>query len=56
MKAKHLKGWLDKEQHKEKAARENYGRVGADPGLGRKWRIFVEMIQTIGNMGKSQSR
>jgi hypothetical protein len=36
MKAEHLKGWLDKVQHKEKAARENPGRVGADPGLGSK--------------------
>jgi hypothetical protein len=52
MKAKHLKGWLDKEQHEEKAARENSGRVGADPGLGRKWRIFVEMIQTIWERGE----
>jgi hypothetical protein len=47
MKAKHLKGWLDEVQHKEKAARENPGRVGADPGLGSKWGIFIEMIQTI---------
>ena len=36
MKAKHFNWWLDKVQHKEKAARENPGRVGADPGLGSK--------------------
>jgi hypothetical protein len=52
MKAEHLKGWLDEVQHEEKAARENPGRVGADPGLGRKWRIFVEMTQTIWERGK----
>ncbi len=47
MKAKHLKGWLNKIQRKEKAARENPGREGADPDLGCKWRIFVELIQII---------
>ncbi len=55
MKAKHLKGWLDEIQREEKAARENPCREGADPDLGRKWWIFVELIQ-IGNEGKSQSR
>ena len=52
MKAKHLKGWLEEVQHEEKAARENPGRVEADLGLGRKWRIFVEMIQTIWELGE----
>ena len=52
MKAKHLKGWRDKVHHEEKADRENPGRVGADPGLGRKWRIFVELIQTIWEHGE----
>jgi hypothetical protein len=32
MRAKHLKGWLDKIQHNKKAAKENPGREGADPG------------------------
>ena len=52
MKAKHLKGWLDKIQHEEKAFREISGREGADQGLGCKWRIFVEMIQTIWERGE----
>jgi hypothetical protein len=52
MKAEHLKGWLEEVQHEEKAARENPGRVEADLGLGRKWRIFVEMIQTIWEHGE----
>ncbi len=52
MKAKHLKGWLDKIQCKEKAARENTGREGADPGLSLKWRIFVESIQVIWERGE----
>jgi hypothetical protein len=36
MRAKHLKGWLDKIQRNEKAARENPGREGADPVAGCK--------------------
>ena len=38
MKAKHLKGWLNEIQHEKKTVRENPGREGANPGLGRKWR------------------
>ena len=52
MQAKHHKGWLNKIQHEEKAVRENSGREGADPGLGRKWRIFIELIQTIWERGE----
>ena len=52
MRAEHLKGWLDKIMHEEKAAREKPGREGADPGLGRKWRIFLELIQTIWDLGE----
>ncbi len=47
MKAKHLKGWLDKIQHEEKAARENPDREGPDLDLVCKWRIFVQLIQII---------
>ncbi len=47
MKAKHLKGWLDKIQRNKKAARKNPGSKGADLGASRKWWIFVELIQTI---------
>jgi hypothetical protein len=50
MKAEHIKVWLDKIQHMEKAAMENHGRE-ADPGAGHKWRIFVELIQAIWNRG-----
>ncbi len=46
MKAEHIKVWLEKIQCKEKATRENPGRE-ADPGDGRKWQIFVELIQAI---------
>jgi hypothetical protein len=52
MRAEHIKGWLDKIQRKEKAARETPGREGVDPGAGRKWRIFVELIQTIWEGGE----
>jgi hypothetical protein len=45
MKAKHIKVWLGKIQRKEKAA-TNPGRE-ADPGAGRKWQIFVELVQAI---------
>jgi hypothetical protein len=47
MRAKHIKGWLNKIQHNEKADRETPGREGADLGGGCKWGIFVELIQTI---------
>jgi hypothetical protein len=59
MRAEHLKGWLDNIQHNEKAARENPGMEGADPGASYKWWIFVELIQTIwergGNSGADKS-
>jgi hypothetical protein len=52
MKAEHLKGWLGEIQHKEKVARENPGKEGADLGLSCKWRIFVELIQIICERGE----
>ena len=52
MKTEHLKLRLDKIQYEEKAVRENPGREGADPGLGHKWRIFIELIQTIWERGE----
>ncbi len=51
MKVEHLKGWLDAIQHKERAARENTGRVG-NTELGSKWRIFLELIQVIWDRGE----
>jgi hypothetical protein len=51
MKAEHIKVWLNKIQRKEKAARENPGRE-ADLGGGRKWQIFVKLIQAIWKWGE----
>ncbi len=49
MRAEHVKVWLADIWHEEKAARENPGRIVEAEGenLGKKWRIFVKMIQTI---------
>jgi hypothetical protein len=49
MQAEHVKAWLADIWHEEKAARENPGRIAEAEGenLGKKWRIFVTMIQTI---------
>jgi hypothetical protein len=55
MKAKHIKVWLEKIQHKKKAARENPGRE-ADPGAGCKRQIFVKLIQAIWEQRTSRSR
>jgi hypothetical protein len=44
MKARHLKRWLDEIQCKEKVARENPGREGADLDLSCKWQNFIELI------------
>jgi hypothetical protein len=52
MTAEHIKGWPDKIQLNEKAARETTGREGADLGAGCKWRIFIELIQTIWERGE----
>jgi hypothetical protein len=52
MRAKHNKGWLDKIQRNEKAARETPGREGADLGASCKWPIFVKLIQTIWEWGE----
>ena len=51
MKAEHIKVWLDEIQRKEKAARENPGRV-ADPGAGHKWKIFIKLIQAVWDRGE----
>ncbi len=51
MKAEHLKGWLDTIQRKERAARENPGRVG-NTELGSKWWIFLDLIQVIWDRGE----
>jgi hypothetical protein len=55
MKAEHIKVWLDEIQCNEKAVRENPCRE-ADPGAGRKWQIFIDLIQAIWQRGKSWSR
>ncbi len=52
MRAEHIKGWLNKIQRNEKVASETPGREGADPGAGRKWQIFVKLIQTIWERGE----
>ncbi len=49
MQAKHLKGWLDAIQRKEKTAEKNPGREST---LGEKWRIFIELIRTIWDRGE----
>ncbi len=51
MKAKHIKVWLDKIQCDEKTVRENPSWE-ADPGAGRKWQIFVDLIQAIWERGE----
>jgi hypothetical protein len=54
MRAEHVKAWLADIRHEEKAARENPGRIAEVEGenLGKKWRIFVKMIQTIWDRGE----
>ncbi len=47
MRPEHVKAWLGDILHKEKAARENPGKTANKGELGNKWRIFVQMIQTI---------
>jgi hypothetical protein len=49
MKAKHLKGWLDAIQRKEKAAKED---PGCKSTLSDKWRVFIELIRTIWDWGE----
>jgi len=49
MKAEHLKGWLDAIQREEKAAEEDPGREST---LGDKWRVFLQLIQTIWDRGE----
>lgn len=54
MNAEHLKGWFDKIQHKEKAARENPGRTlaGKEQTRGLIASVFLELIQTIWEHGE----
>jgi hypothetical protein len=47
MRAEHVKTWLSDIWHKEKVALENPGRIADTGYLGKKWRIFVKMIQAI---------
>ncbi len=47
-----MKTWLSDIWHKEKVARENPSRMADTGDLGKKWRIFVKMIQVIWDRGK----
>jgi hypothetical protein len=47
MRAEHVKTWLSDIWHKEKVAWENPGRIADTGDLGKKWQIFVEMIQAL---------
>jgi hypothetical protein len=52
IRAKHIKAWLGDIWHEEKAARENPGKTANMGELKSKWRIFVQMIQTIWDQGE----
>jgi hypothetical protein len=52
MRAEHVKTWLSDIWHEEKVAQENPGRIADTGDLGKKWRIFVEMIQVIWDQGE----
>ncbi len=54
MQAKHVKAWLTDIRHKEKVAQENPVMIAdaEEGGLGKKWRVFIQMIQTIWDQGK----
>jgi hypothetical protein len=52
MRAEHVKVWLGDIWRKEKAARENPGETANMGELRSKWRIFVQMIQTIWDRGE----
>ena len=54
MRAEHMKTWLSDIWHKKKVARENPGRIADTGDLGKKWRIFVKMIQVIWDRGEIQ--
>ena len=47
MRAEHIKAWLGDIRHKKKAARENPGKTANMGEVRNKWRIFVQMIQTM---------
>jgi hypothetical protein len=53
MRAEHVKTWLSDIPHEEKVAQENPGRIADMGDLGKKWRIFVEMIQVIRDRGET---
>jgi hypothetical protein len=48
MRAEHVKAWLGDIKCEEKAARENPGKTANMGETGKKCRIFVQMIQTMG--------
>ncbi len=50
--AEHVKAWLGDIRRKEKVARENPGGTANMGKLRNKWRIFVQMIQTIWDQGE----
>ncbi len=52
MRAEHVKTWLSNFWHKEKVAGENPGRIADTGDLGKKWQIFVKMIQVIWDQGE----
>jgi hypothetical protein len=52
MRAEHVKTWLSNIRHEEKKARENLGRIVDTWDLGKKWQIFVKMIQVIWDRGE----
>ncbi len=54
MQAEHVKAWLADIRHEEKVARDNPGGIAnaEGGGLGNKWWVFVQMIQTIWDRGE----
>jgi hypothetical protein len=52
MRAEHVKTWLRDIWCREKVAQENPGKTADTGELGKKWGIFVKMIQTIWDRGK----
>ncbi len=52
MRGEHVKTWLSDIWHEEKVARENPGRIADTGDLGKKWWIFVKMIQAIWDRGE----
>jgi hypothetical protein len=52
MRAEHVKMWLSDIWHKEKVAWKDLGKIADTGDLGKKWRIFVKMIQAICDRGE----